>query len=252
MQRYFVPPEAFSGEWVTIRDEDAHHIQRVMRCVVGDRLIVCAEAEGRAWEASIVKMSTQEVIVQLGEMCATDGELPVPLWIAQCIPKGDKMDAIVQKVTELGAVKVIPVSSARTIVKQTETQAEHKRARWRRIAKEAAEQSGRAVIPVIERVHTIDEVLAWTPHCAYVLWCDVGATHSLSSALRRGRPDDPRPVLIVVGPEGGFAPEESARAETAGVQRVSLGPRILRTETAALFVLSGWIVHQEMEGRNIR
>lgn len=231
MQRYFVP--SIQGASVDIVGDDAHHIVRVMRMRIGQALIVCDGAQ--AWDGVIDLVAQSFVRVRLCGVRTEHPEPRIPLWVAQALPKSDKMDVVVQKATELGTCALFPFVSARSIVR-TGDATRHER--WQRIAKEASEQSGRLRIPVVHRIQSLDDVCALFGQCARVLWCTLDASESVFHAMNTTVHD--APILVVVGPEGGFAPEETAQAVDAGALPVSLGPRVLRAETAALMVLSAW------------
>lgn len=244
MQRYFVVPEAMEEAQAYICGDDAHHIRRVMRMQVGDMLMVC-NGNGRTSRGTIVAFDEHGVRVALCEEVQTSTEPAVPLWVAQSMPKGDKMDVVIQKGTELGATAFYPFYSARTIVHYADTQVTKRTQRWRKIAKEAAEQAGRATIPFVHEPHSWQGIWALHAQAALTLWCDVQATQRLSSVLQSDvqaqvpTTEAPqRPLLVIIGPEGGWTEEERMTAHHAGCRLVSLGNRTLRTETAALVVLS--------------
>lgn len=236
MQRYWVPRERFAGDRAVLLDEDAHHALRVMRLKAGDGVIVC-DGEGSVWRAEIACASPREVVVRLVEPLAEDRELPVEVALAQSLPKGDKMDLILQKGTELGVGRFVPLVSARTVVKLDEKKAAQRQARWARIVKEAFEQSRRTLLPRVEPVRRWDEVLRLAgDYDAALLAYEGEGTVPLGTVLSLVRPG--QRVLALIGPEGGFAPEEVQAARAAGFVPVSLGKRVLRTETAGLFLMA--------------
>jgi len=236
MQRYFVEPEQFSETEITITGDDVHHIVRVMRAREGEQILV-SDGAGRTALARLTALSTREVKAQVVEMMTEQRELPVRVTIGQGLPKGEKMEWILQKGTELGAYSFFPFSSERTIVRLDAKKEAKKLERWRKIIKEAAEQSHRSLLPQLLPPASFREVLEQGKkysHRAIAYEKEEGTTlHPLLESMREGDS-----LLILVGPEGGFSSEEIAVAEAAGFLPVSLGPRILRTETASQYILS--------------
>ena len=261
MQRYFVSPEQFGDNGVVLSGEDAHHMTRVMRMKPGDEVIV---SDGQSREARVVLTSVDgsEVTAEIQELLPMDRE---PLWqvtVAQGLPKGDKMELVIQKGTELGACAFLPFQSERIVV-QYDARKEAKRLeRWGRIAKEAAEQSHRSRLPGILEVHSWKELLAAVPGYDLTLFCYEQEGHGPSAAsglgdrLRQARLEGKlaegrvHRILLVVGPEGGFSPREAEEALAAGAVHAGLGRRILRAETAGLAGLACLMYESgEMGGR---
>ncbi|WP_126427756.1 16S rRNA (uracil(1498)-N(3))-methyltransferase [Brevibacillus marinus] len=243
MQRYFVPPDQLLDEKLVIRGDDVHHIVRVMRGKPGDELIAC-DGEGRCVRARIVRLDAQEVQAEVLEPLVERRELPIEVTIAQGLPKGDKLEWIIQKGTELGMAALIPFCSERTVVKWEAKKEEKKRERWQKIAKEAAEQAHRCRVPRVEPPVGFAELLDLAKrHTACAIAYEQENTTSLRTVLERVAPGDS--LCVLIGPEGGFTAAEVARAEQAGILPVSLGPRILRTETASQFVLAAVSYHFE-------
>jgi 16S rRNA (uracil1498-N3)-methyltransferase len=241
MQRYFIPAENFLEEKAIIRGDDAHHLMRVMRASPGDRVVISNGADREAL-AEVVEMYKENVLLRIVEERPISGEPRIPVWIAQSLPKGDKFETVIQKGTEIGAARFIPFVSARTVV-QYDARKEAKRLdRWRKIAKEAAEQAHRGRIPGVDEPLSWKQLLELVPKTALALFCYEKEGGSLlrdavtAAKLHERRGDGP--VLIVIGPEGGFTEEEAKAAEEAGCAVVGLGPRILRTETAGIVALS--------------
>lgn len=236
MQRYFVEPDLFSEDEITIAGDDVHHIVNVMRAKEGEQILV-SDGAGRTVRARLSALSAKEVKAQVVEILTEQTELPVRVTIGQGLPKGEKMEWILQKGTELGAYSFLPFSSERTIVKLDAKKEAKKLERWRKIIKEAAEQSHRAVLPQLLSPASFREVLQQAhpyTRCAIAYEKEDGvALHQLLETMQA---DDS--LLILVGPEGGFSREEVSLAQAEGFLPVSLGPRILRTETASLYILS--------------
>lgn len=242
MQRYFIPAEQFGPHTVILEGEDAYHIQRVMRAEIGTKLI-CSNGVDREALVAITHMTKQVVEAEIVEELPMNAESSVEVWIAQSLPKGDKMELVIQKGTEIGAARFIPFNSERTVV-QYDAKKETKRLdRWRKIAKEAAEQAHRNRIPTITSAASWKELLALGSQVDLALLC-YEKQHTLSyrtlleQALTERDSEKPYIILIAVGPEGGFTPAEAEEAEQAGYRTVSLGRRILRAETAAMVALS--------------
>jgi 16S rRNA (uracil1498-N3)-methyltransferase len=243
MQRYFVEPHLFSEHEVTITGDDVHHIVHVMRSQIGQEIIVC-DGQGRAAVARLAQFSAKEVKAEIVQPLEQQSELPVRVTIAQGLPKGDKMEWILQKGTELGAFAFFPFSSERTIVKLDRNKEGKKLERWGKIVKEAAEQSHRSVLPQILPPLSYKQAIAAAgkyTRCVIAYEKEQGSTlHHVLAALSPGDS-----LLVFIGPEGGFTADEVALAEAAGILPVTFGPRILRTETASQYLLSAVSYHFE-------
>ena len=235
MRRLFVPGELAATMRIT--GPDAHHLMHVLRARCGQQLTVVDEA-GAAARTEITGFTADRVELRLLERLTEQAESPVELVLAQCLRKGDKMDFIVQKAVELGAIRVIPLKSANCVVKYDGKKQAARQEKWQRIADEALKQCGRSRHLEVAPVMALDE---WLPLQAAdaagaVFMCYEGeAQRPLRSYLQDM---DCRRYTALIGPEGGFSPAEAEAAIQAGVQTVSLGPRILRAETAALAALT--------------
>jgi 16S rRNA (uracil1498-N3)-methyltransferase len=216
---------------ITLALHDAHHLVNVLRMKSGEAITVVHA--GQAWRATL-KVAGGEYATATILDRATDkiAELPVEVTVLQAVPKGMKMDAVVEKVVELGAARIVPLRCARSYGGDSEQKIE----RWQRIARAAAQQSQRLVVPAVElplRFHDAIERFAATSH---VIVAHEGAVRgSLAASLRR---DANAKLAIVVGPEGSFTDDEVQLATNAGCDLASLGPTILRTETAAAAMLA--------------
>ncbi|GIP39590.1 ribosomal RNA small subunit methyltransferase E [Paenibacillus sp. J31TS4] len=241
MQRYFVPAQQMKADVVHITGDDAHHLTRVMRAKPGDE-VIAANGADREVLVRIREIEKEAVVADIVEERPLSGESPVTVWIAQSLPKGDKMETVIQKGTEVGAARFLPFLSERTVV-QYDARKEAKRLdRWRKIAKEAAEQAHRSRIPEVEAPLSWKELLALAGQADLALLCyEKEEGRSFKEWLRAqfAPPAGPaQTVLVVIGPEGGFTEREAEEAQAAGCRTVSLGSRILRTETAALVALT--------------
>ncbi|MGG0518203.1 16S rRNA (uracil(1498)-N(3))-methyltransferase [Priestia aryabhattai] len=240
MQRYFLPNDQFQEQSVTVIQDDAHHISRVMRMNEGSQFIACNE-QGQAALCEIENISANEVKASIIEWISEEKELPVHVTIVNGLPKGDKLELIIQKGTELGAYRFIPFIAARSVVKWDDKKSQKKVDRWNKIAKEAAEQSHRTIVPAVEApisFKKLVEISGDYTHkvVAYEERAKQGETshlHAVLSALKPGNS-----VLVVVGPEGGLTEQEVELLEENEFTISGFGPRILRAETAPLYALS--------------
>jgi 16S rRNA (uracil1498-N3)-methyltransferase len=243
MQRYFIPPGQFKENTVMISGGDAHHLIRVMRAQLGDQ-IICSNGMNREALVTITHMDKDAVEAAVTEELELTNEAAVEVWVAQSLPKGDKLETIIQKCTEIGAARFLPFVSERTIVQYDDKKAVKLQERWTKIAKEAAEQAHRNRVPDIILPQSWKQILKLVTQVDAALICyekESGLelkrliTQTFAkdrSASKSGK------ALVIVGPEGGFTPNEIAEAEAAGCHSISLGKRILRTETAAMVALT--------------
>ncbi len=245
MQRYFIPAERFGADTVTIEGDDARHLQRVMRAAIGDE-VICSDGVSREALVRICAMDKSGVTAEIVRELPMMAEPAVQVWIAQSLPKGDKMETVIQKGAEIGAARFLPFLSERTVV-QYDARKEIKRGeRWQKIAKEAAEQAHRNRIPEVASVLSWKQLLKLAPETDAAWICyekenGLQIKQALEEALSKASPSGGgtlNKVLLAVGPEGGFTEQEVQQAEAAGFRSISLGKRILRTETAAMVGLT--------------
>jgi len=232
--RFFISPRQISGPDIIVTNEDVRHISTVLRMKTGDHLLLC---DGRGIEYTVKISDINKSVIKTNILSQTRREIRYPLiTLGQGLPKSDKMDLIVQKATELGAASIMALVTERTIVKVKDE--EKRSVRWRKICREAAMQSNRADIPIIEGIQAFgDYVRTLDPEPGTLLllpWEE--GTLPIKSVLR-GR-TGVKKIVVLIGPEGGFSAAEAALAQEKGFHAVSLGPNILRTETAALAVLA--------------
>ncbi|MDQ0269506.1 16S rRNA (uracil(1498)-N(3))-methyltransferase [Cytobacillus purgationiresistens] len=247
MQRYFVNG-VISENRFAINGEDFHHINRVMRMTQNDK-IICVAPNGKSAECTIVKMTAESIEAEVVQWIESSSELPINMTIVSGLPKGDKLEWIIQKGTELGAHRFIPFTSARSIVKWDEKKAAKKLDRWKKIAKEASEQSHRTIIPEINSPLNLKEILDHSKSydiklIAFEEKGKQGEASAFSKAI--SSMDIGQSLMIVFGPEGGLTTEEVSLLEKNGFVSCGLGPRILRTETAPLYVLAAVSYHFEL------
>lgn len=250
MQRYFINNHQIDENTITIHADDAHHIARVMRMKPGFTIICCTE-DGRVAKCEIQDITDDFVLASIVEWIDENNELPVAVTIAQGLPKGDKLDLIVQKGTELGAYGFLPFFASRSIVKWDEKKGRKKIERLEKIAKEAAEQSRRNQIPIIKAPLTLDALINESSDYTYKIVAfeeeaKRGEKSNLSAILAKLKKDDS--LLAVIGPEGGLTDDEVSFLRQNGFISCSLGKRILRTETAPLYLLAAVSYHTELLG----
>ncbi len=231
LTRVYVPGP-LAGRRCTVEGDAAHHIVRVLRLGTGDPLIVF-DGEGREYEGRIQAIDKDSVAVTLGEGLLVDRESPLPLTLAQGVPRGERMDWVVQKATELGVSHLVPVLTERSVVRLDGRQALSKRRHWQRIAIAACEQSGRTRVPEVATPISLAEFLrGLAPAGTRLLLSPQGATALETLATPEGA------LIVLIGPEGGLTEGEQRAAGDRGFHALRLGPRVLRTETAALAALA--------------
>lgn len=239
MHRFFVEPEQLNRDGIRITGEDYIHIRNVLRMKPGEELLLCDESD-KEYLCQITGYNEKEeaVEVRVTDIFANTRELPVEITLFQGYPKGDKLETIVQKAVELGAARIVPVMMKRSIVKLDARKAEKKNARLNSIALSAAKQSRRGKIPEVMPVMSMKEAAAYARNMEYVIVPyeqAEGMAHSrkvIEDAVGKAS------VAVFIGPEGGFEPSEVEMIQAAGGRTISLGHRILRTETAGMTVLS--------------
>jgi 16S rRNA (uracil1498-N3)-methyltransferase len=234
MRRFTLPPEQRSGGRVTFDAGESRHLSRVLRLRPGDT-VLATDGQGRDFTVRLESVGETVTGTVLAEAAGV-GASPLAITLIQGITKGDKMETIVRAATELGVARVCPALCARTIVRLEAARWRDRARRWQRVAREAAKQCGRAVLAEVEPPRPLADWLA-TPEAvdlALCLWEGPGTPlgHILAAAT------SPRSATVVVGPEGGLAPDEVEAARAHGHRLASLGPRILRTETAGPAVVA--------------
>lgn len=227
---------------VTITGADVNHIKNVLRMRVGEEIDVRDGVNPTEYRCIIAALRDDAVECELAFVKEDGVELPVRAILFQGLPKSDKMELIIQKAVELGVSEIVPVATARSVMKIDPKKEKNKIERYNAIAMAAAKQSKRSVIPTVTGVMSMKEALAYAGDCnvrliPYELAEGMKYTREMMSQIKPGDS-----VAIFIGPEGGFAENEIAAAEAAGVKAITLGKRILRTETAGMTVLS-WLVY---------
>lgn len=239
MQRYFIE-QPFDQQQTVITGEDARHIVKVMRMREGDEIIVVANGEAHI---CTIEQLTEEVTVKQTGRQITSPEMPVQVTVACGLPKGDKLEWIAQKATELGMYALQPFDAERSIVKWDAKKSAKNQQRLQKIAKEAAEQSHRTHIPQVSELVSFKQLLQLLSNYDDVFIADEEDAKAeqrtrFADKLKNVYDKKSKSMLIIFGPEGGISRKEADALLAAGAQTMSLGPRILRAETAPLYALS--------------
>lgn len=245
MHHFFVSPEQIRGEEIVITGPDVNHIKNVLRMKAGDELRICTGTDNLDYRCRIRSFSENEVVTEILWKEETDAELPSKLVLFQALPKTDKMELIIQKAVELGVSKIVPVRCARCVVKLIDTKSEAKVKRWNLISLSAAKQAKRMAVPQVERVVSFDEALKMASDLTHILIPyekaeGIEETRRIVGGIQKGES-----VGIFIGPEGGFEESEVEKALSCGAKSITLGRRILRTETAGMTMLSILMFHLE-------
>jgi 16S rRNA (uracil1498-N3)-methyltransferase len=249
MPRIFIPIPSIKEDRISITGDKARYLSTVLRCKKGNELIVF-DGEGRCLRTNIIETGKREVVLKVLERFSCDTEAPIRIILVQGLLKGQKMDLVIQKTTELGVKEIIPLVTERSQARET-----RKVERWQKIAEEASRQSGRSVVPLIHEPKEFDQFLSSVPlerkgeretlrngeKNVFIFWEEGGmplkeAILKISSSRIHRFPDSP--IYYLIGPEGGFAKEEVAFAEKKGFIVTSLGKRILKAETAAISAIT--------------
>ena len=243
MYQFFVDPSQISGKRAVISGGDFNHIKNVLRMKPGDELSIFNGVDGKEYRCGIDSFTEDEVLCSLRFIKEDGMELPARVTLFQGLPKGDKMELIVQKTVELGIARIVPVTTKRSVVKLDEKKALARTARWQSIAEAAAKQSRRGIVPAVEKACSLKEALEQAADMdvklmPYELSVGMARTRQLIEAVRPGQK-----IAVFIGPEGGFEEEEVKLAQAAGFVPITLGKRILRTETAGLTVMS-WLMYR--------
>ncbi|MGI6588801.1 MAG: 16S rRNA (uracil(1498)-N(3))-methyltransferase [Peptococcia bacterium] len=245
MHRFYVAPEDLHQDqdnysWVVIKGQEFEHLSRVLRILPGKEVAVF-DGTGKEYVGKVVSLEKGEALVNLGKPSLFPRESPLEVWLVQGLSKGEKMDLIIQKATELGVRGIIPLKTRRCVVKLEGKKEVERRKRWQKVALEAVKQCHRTLIPTVSPVHSLEEFLQELPvkRRLFIPWEKGGS--SFRCVLEEGKASKTIgsvPVYLLIGPEGGFAEEEVEQVQSYGGIPISLGPRILRTETASLAALA--------------
>lgn len=238
MYHFFVEPSAIVEKTVTITGKDVNHIKNVLRMKPGEEISVSTTESSAEYRCIVKELYDTAVVCDLAFIKEEGNELPSKLYLFQGLPKSDKMELIIQKAVELGAFEIIPVEMKRCVMKIEEKKAPAKIARWQAISEAAAKQSKRTVIPEVTMPMTFKEAVKKASECdiklvPYEMADGMPHTRDLIHSITPGQS-----VAVFIGPEGGFDTSEIELAKSEGFEVVTLGKRILRTETAGMVVLS--------------
>lgn len=245
MKKFFVEEEQIQDNKINIVGEDVNHIKNVLRLNVDEEILICNNTNSENYICAIKEISKKEVICEIKEKKEAIAESNVKIDIFQGLPKADKMELIIQKGTELGVMNFIPVKFKRTIVKIESKDEVKKIARWQKIAEVAAKQSGRDVIPKIKNIENIKSICNLIQEYDIVLLAyEEEKENTLKNELSKLENKDLK-IAVIIGPEGGIEKEEVQILSGAGAKVITLGRRILRTETVALVMAA--IINYELE-----
>lgn len=242
MYHFYTDKSDIGDKSITLHGEDVNHIKNVLRMHAGEEIIIC-DGEGDDYHCRISSLNADSIEAEILDCGISETEMPVKVYLFQGLPKKDKMEMIIQKTVELGVYEIVPVMTRRVIVKLDDDKKEAKKLeRWQAISESAAKQSGRGIIPKIDGVMSFKKALEWAKEMDMAIIPYENAESSSEGIAEsrkiiesfRGK----EKVAVFIGPEGGFEPEEVELAMQYGVKPVTLGKRILRTETAGLMLMS--------------
>ncbi|WP_310602073.1 16S rRNA (uracil(1498)-N(3))-methyltransferase [Anaerosporobacter sp.] len=239
MYRFYIEQSQVHEDFITIEGSDVNHIKNVLRMKIGEAMVLC-DGQGTDYHCTIDSLANDFVQARIVDSEITQTELPAKIYLFQGLPKKDKMELIIQKAVELGVYQIIPVMMKRSVVKLDDKKKEQKKLeRWQSIATSAAKQSGRGIIPDIVPVMPFKEAVKVAKEMEYKVLPFEHAEGMEETKRIIREVQGKNSVAIFIGPEGGFEDDEVAYAmEEAGIQPITLGKRILRTETAGLTILS--------------
>ncbi len=245
MYQFFVEPGQIQGDRIIITGKDVNHIKNVLRMRCGEEISVSNGVDGKEYRCGIEELGEDEIICELRFIREEGAELPSKVYLFQGLPKADKMELIIQKAVELGVYEIIPVATKRSVVKLDEKKARNRILRWQGIAEAAAKQSKRGIIPQIQNVMSFKEAVKYSSYAKVKI-----IPYELSEGMEKTREiiESTKPgedIAVFIGPEGGFDKEEIEEALRQGIIPITLGRRILRTETAGMTVLSILMYHLE-------
>jgi 16S rRNA (uracil1498-N3)-methyltransferase len=233
MPRVYIPPEMITGDAIPLKRREARYILTVLRLGPGDEVTVF-DGEGREYRTELSEDYDAGMYLAIQEELSPQRESPLRIMLGQALLKGDRMKFVIQKTTELGVDRIIPLLTSRSVPVVEGERESLKRERWRRIAQESAKQSGRTVVPEVEAIHELGDFLAQGEGAKVMLW------EEEPTPLREvAKTIDPHAgITLLIGPEGGFSEAEVSAAQDQGFLVAGLGQRVLRAETATLSVLT--------------
>jgi 16S rRNA (uracil1498-N3)-methyltransferase len=249
MYHFFVTPDQITDKTIIITGTDVNHIKNVLRLKPDDEISISNGVDGRDYRCGIISITDTEVLCELRFIKEDGVELPSKVYLFQGLPKGDKMELIVQKMVELGVYEIIPVSMKRCVMKLDDKKAKNKITRWQGISEAAAKQSKRAVVPEIKSLMTYKEALEYAKTMdVRLVPYEMEETLDFAGGMKAtkdiiGSLNGGEKIAVFIGPEGGFDEGEINLAIELGMKPITLGKRILRTETAGMTVMA-WIMYQ--------
>ncbi len=251
MYKFFVDESAVNESTVMITGEDYNHIANVLRMKVGEEILVSVGSD-REYLCGIAAFEEDSVTASILDVYGSNRELPAAITLYQALPKGDKMETIIQKAVELGAGKIVPVITDRVIVKLDDKKRDKKVARWNAISEAAVKQSKRNVVPEVLSPLKFKDAIAEAEAMDYAIIPyenadGIAGSRALIDSICTGCSEPGKEIAVFIGPEGGFSESEIELATGHGVKPVTLGHRILRTETAGMTVLSILMFNLEQE-----
>ncbi len=250
MPKFFVRNENIIDNKIKIEVQDVKHIKNVLRKRIGDKITICNSNIGQDYLCEIKEIEEENILCDILQKLETNCESNVKVTILQGLPKADKMELVIQKSVELGVYEITPVEMKRSIVKLSEKDKNKKVERWQKIAEVASKQSGRNIIPQINKITNVKEICNFSKQYDILLVAyENEEKHTLKEEITKIKEMFSKQkqikIGILIGPEGGIAPEEIENLKEYGAKVITLGKRILRTETVALNVLS--IVMYELD-----
>ena len=247
MYKFFVSNNQIRDKEVNIIGEDVNHIKNVLRLNLDEKIIVCNKDTAKSYIATIMNISKEKVMCNIIEENASTTETTVNIDLFQGLPKSDKMEYIIQKTTELGVKHIYPVSLERCVVKIDKKDENKKISRWQKIAESAAKQSKRDFIPIVENIINFENICkSISKYDIILLAYENEESNTIKQELQKIQKKENANIGVVIGPEGGFTEKEVKALISAGAKCVTLGKRILRTETAPIVMLSDIVYEFEL------
>lgn len=237
MHRFYVPAEDIHSNKAVVTGDEYRHLAKVLRLSAGDAVIVL-DGQGLEYAGVIENLDREGAVVILGQPVLNPRESPLEAWLIQGLPKGEKMEWVIQKATELGVRGLIPLETGRSVVKLAGKKKQERQERWQKVALEAAKQCRRALAPQVMLPCSLEELPERLPEARVLLLPYEKGGRPLKEVLTNQSKIAETPVFFMIGPEGGFEEKEVSFAQTLGAITVTLGPRILRTETAGVALLA--------------
>lgn len=245
MHQFFVESCQIQGSRIVITGKDVNHIKNVLRMKQGEEISVSNGVDGKEYRCGIEELNEESIVCELRFIREEGVELSSKIYLFQGLPKADKMELVIQKAVELGVYEIIPVATKRAVMKLDEKKKKSRVLRWQGIAQAAAKQSRRGIIPKVTDVMSFQDAVKYSSPVQikmipYELSEGMEKTRKIIEALKPGED-----IAVFIGPEGGFSKEEIEEAARQGIVPITLGKRILRTETAGMTVLSILMYHLE-------